>query len=280
MRFSCSRTRLASRSSEAFVFSASASIPSASLLRRSAAFISALLWAAWAARAASISLLSKGRTTVQTALASVVLSSSGAVAGSVLGGVIGKNYAEAQNRITIKSYTDVVSTAWYAKYVDDVTAKELMGGSNGKFDPNGNMNRAMLVTVLYRMAGSPDVEGKVSEKFKDCKDGAYYEKAVLWAAANGIVGGYSDGTFKPTNPVNRQELAKILYGYDLFAKRVGQDFAVELTYTDLDQIPDWALEAVNYCSAAGYLQGSNGVFNPKGKTTRCQAAKVLSVMAA
>ena len=155
-----------------------------------------------------------------------------------------------------------------------------MGGSNGKFDPNGNMNRAMLVTVLYRMAGSPDVEGKVSEKFKDCKDGAYYEKAVLWAAANGIVGGYSDGTFKPTNPVNRQELAKVLYGYDVFAKRVGQDFAVELTYTDLDSIPDWALEAVNYCSAAGYLQGSNGVFNPKGKTTRCQAAKVLSVMAA
>ena len=110
----------------------------------------------------------------------------------------------------------------------------------------------MLVTVLYRMAGSPDVEGKVSEKFKDCKDGAYYEKAVLWAAANGIVGGYSNGTFKPTNPVNRQELAKILYGYDVFAKRVGQDFAVELTYTDLDSIPDWALEAVNYCSAAGY----------------------------
>ena len=197
-----------------------------------------------------------------------------------LGGVVGKSYASAQNRIAIKSYTDVVSTAWYAKYVDDVTAKELMGGSNGKFDPNGNMNRAMLVTVLYRMAGSPDVEGKVSEKFKDCKDGAYYEKAVLWAAANGIVGGYSDGTFKPTNPVNRQELAKILYGYDVFAKRVGQDFAVELTYTDLNSIPDWALEAVNYCSAAGYLQGSNGVFNPKGKTTRCQAAKVLSVMAA
>ena len=91
---------------------------------------------------------------------------------------------------------------------------------------------------------------------------------------------HSNGTFKPTNPVNRQELAKILYGYDVFAKRVGQDFAVELTYTDLDSIPDWALEAVNYCSAAGYLQGSNGVFNPKGKTTRCQAAKVLSVMAA
>lgn len=72
-----------------------------------------------------------------------------------LGGVVGKSYASAQNRIAIKSYTDVVSTAWYAKYVDDVTAKELMGGSNGKFDPNGNMNRAMLVTVLYRMAGSP-----------------------------------------------------------------------------------------------------------------------------
>ena len=108
-----------------------------------------------------------------------------------------------------------------------------MGGSNGKFDPNGNMNRAMLVTVLYRMAGSPDVEGKVSEKFKDCKDGAYYEKAVLWAAANGIVGGYSDGTFKPTNPVNRQELAKILYGYDVLcqARRPGLRGRADLILT-------------------------------------------------
>ena len=155
-----------------------------------------------------------------------------------------------------------------------------MNGSGTKFNPNGDMTRAMLVTVLYRMAGSPEVEGKVSEKFKDCKDGSYYEKAVLWAAANGIVDGYSDGTFKPTKSVNRQELAKILYGYDVFAKRVGQDFAVELTYTDLDAIASWALEAVNYCAAAGYLQGSNGMFNPKTNATRAQAAKVLAAMAA
>ena len=110
--------------------------------------------------------------------------------------------------------------------------------------------------------------------------GSPYQDEIQTMATYNLISGYSDGTFKPTNPVNRQELAKILYGYDVFAKRVGQDFAVELTYTDLNSIPDWALEAVNYCSAAGYLQGSNGVFNPKGKTTRCQAAKVLSVMAA
>ena len=196
-----------------------------------------------------------------------------------LGGVVGKNYADPQGRITIKCYTDVKGTAWYAKPVEFVTEKGLMNGSGAKFDPTGSMNRAMLVTVLYRMAGSPEVEGKVAEKFKDCKGGAYYEKAVLWAAANGIVGGYSDGTFKPTNAVNRQELAKILYGYDLFAKRVGQDFAVELTYTDLDSIPEWALEAVTYCTAAGYLQGSSGAFNPKAKANRAQGAKVLMEMA-
>ena len=196
-----------------------------------------------------------------------------------LGGVVGKNYASAQNRITMKSYTDVKSAAWYAEPVEFVTAKGLMNGSGAKFNPTGSMDRAMLVTVLYRLAGSPEVEGKVSEKFKDCKDGAYYEKAVLWAAANGIVAGYSDGTFKPSNPVNRQELAKILYGYDLFAKRVGQDFPVELTYADLDSIPGWALEAVTYCTAAGYLQGSNGAFHPKDKANRAQGAKVLMEMA-
>ena len=112
------------------------------------------------------------------------------------------------------------------------------------------------------------------------KSGAYYEKAVLWAAANGIVGGYSDGTFKPANPVNRQELAKILYGYDKVMEKAGETFAVQLTYTDLDSIAGWALEGVNYCTAAGYLSGSNNAFSPKGNATRAMTAQVLMNMTA
>ncbi len=195
-----------------------------------------------------------------------------------LGGTIGDEYAKPQGRISFVRYTDVADTAWYAEAVNYVSDKELMKGVGTGFDPNGTMTRGMLVTVLYRMAGSPAVTGKVSEKFTDCTDGSWYGDAVLWASTNKIVDGYSDGTYKPTNPVNRQEMAKILYGYDKTMDKAGETFAVQLTYTDLTAIADWALEAVNYCTAAGYLAGSNGAFNPKGTATRAMGAKVLMNM--
>ena len=157
-----------------------------------------------------------------------------------------------------------------------------IGYPDGTVHPNGQITRAEVATIFFRLLRDEVRDGAftTSNAYSDVAYGKWYNNPISTMSALGIITGYPDGTFKPTNPVNRQELAKILYGYDVFAKRVGQDFAVKLTYTDLDAIPDWALEAVNYCSAAGYLQGSNGVFNPKGKTTRCQAAKVLSVMAA
>ena len=195
-----------------------------------------------------------------------------------LGGTIGDEYAKPQGRISFVRYTDVADTAWYAEAVNYVSDKELMKGVGTGFDPNGTMTRGMLVTVLYRMAGSPAVTGKVSEKFTDCTDGSWYADAVLWASTNKIVDGYSDGTYKPTNPVNRQEMAKILYGYDKTMDKAGETFAVQLTYTDLTAIADWALEAVNYCTATGYLAGSNGAFNPKGTATRAMGAKVLMNM--
>ena len=195
-----------------------------------------------------------------------------------LGGTIGTEYAAPQGRISVIRYADVADTAWYAEAVNYVSDKELMKGVGTGFDPNGTMTRGMLVTVLYRMAGSPAVTGKVSEKFTDCTDGSWYGDAVLWASTNKIVDGYSDGTYKPTNPVNRQEMAKILYGYDKTMDKAGETFAVQLTYTDLTAIADWALEAVNYCTAAGYLAGSNGAFNPKGTATRAMGAKVLMNM--
>ena len=195
-----------------------------------------------------------------------------------LGGTIGDEYAKPQGRISFVRYTDVADTAWYAEAVNYVSDKELMKGVGTGFDPNGTMTRGMLVTVLYRMAGSPAVTGKVSEKFTDCTDGSWYGDAVLWASTNKIVDGYSDGTYKPTNPVNRQEMAKILYGYDKTMDKAGETFAVQLTYTDLTAIADWALEAVTYCTAEKYLAGSNGAFSPKGTATRAMGAKVLMNM--
>ena len=196
-----------------------------------------------------------------------------------LNGVIGKEYENAQGRQNMAVFNDVPINIWYPKAVNYVAEKSLMNGTGASFKPMDSTSRAMLVTVLYRMAGSPEVEGKVSETFKDCVDGSYYANAVLWASQNNIVNGYGD-SFKPNQAVTRQEMAKILYGYDKVMEKAGETFAVQLTYTDLDSIAGWALEGVNYCTAAGYLSGSNNAFSPKGNATRAMTAQVLMNMTA
>lgn len=194
-----------------------------------------------------------------------------------LGGTIGEEYAKPQGRISVN--TDIKGSDWFYEAADYVLSNGLMTGtSDTTFTPNGALTRGMLVTVLYRMAGSPKVEGKVSEKFSDCTDGSWYADAVLWASANKVVDGYEDGTFKPTKSINRQEMAKVLYGYDKIGGKTAEGITEKLTYTDLDAIADWALEAVTYCTAEKYLAGSNGAFSPKGTATRAMGAKVLMNM--
>lgn len=194
-----------------------------------------------------------------------------------LGGTIGEEYAKPQGRISVN--TDIKGSDWFYEAVNYVLSNGLMTGtSNTTFTPNGALTRGMLVTVLYRMAGSPKVEGKVSEKFSDCTDGSWYADAVLWASANKVVDGYEDGTFKPTKSITRQEMAKFLYGYDKIGGKTAEGITEKLTYTDLDAIADWALEAVTYCTAEKYLAGSNGAFSPKGTATRAMGAKVLMNM--
>ena len=164
-----------------------------------------------------------------------------------LGGTIGEEYAKPQGRISVN--TDIKGSDWFYEAVNYVLSNGLMTGtSDTTFTPNGALTRGMLVTVLYRMAGSPKVEGKVSEKFSDCTDGSWYADAVLWASANKVVDGYEDGTFKPTKSITRQEMAKVLYGYDKIGGKTAEGITEKLTYTDLDAIADWALEAVTYCT--------------------------------
>lgn len=194
-----------------------------------------------------------------------------------LGGTIGEEYAKPQGRISVN--TDIKGSDWFYEAVNYVLSNGLMTGtSDTTFTPNGALTRGMLVTVLYRMAGSPKVEGRVSEKFSDCTDGSWYADAVLWASANKVVDGYEDGTFKPTKSITRQEMAKVLYGYDKIGGKTAEGITEKLTYTDLDAIADWALEAVTYCTAEKYLAGSNGAFSPKGTATRAMGAKVLMNM--
>ena len=197
-----------------------------------------------------------------------------------LGGTIGEQYSKPAGRISIVKYTDVVPGKWYEKAVNYVSDNGLMNGVGTGFNPDGALTRGMLVTILYRQAGSPAVETKVSAKFSDCEEDSWYAPAVVWAAENGIVGGYADGTFAPNKAITRQEMAKVLYGYDKTIGKAKNEAATELTYTDLTSIADWALEGVHYCTAAKYLSGSNNAFNPNGTATRAMVAQVFMNMAA
>ncbi len=196
-----------------------------------------------------------------------------------LGGSVPASYAAPQGRITVKTsaFSDIPdSLAWAVPAINYVSKNGIMNGTGADtFTPNAPLTRGMIVTMLYRQAKAEAPEGKVSETFKDCADGTWYSDAVLWASQNKIVDGYADGTFQPNKAVTRQELAKILYGFDKATGKAGELFAVQLTYTDLASIAEWAMEGVTYCTAAQYLQGSNNAFNPTGTATRAMGAQVF-----
>ncbi len=206
-----------------------------------------------------------------------------------LGGVVSaEQYGEPQGRITVKAaeesalpFTDVAADDWFFDAVKAVYEAELMGGvSDTEFAPDVNMNRAMLVTMLYRLEGSPEVETAVSDVFTDCADGEWYADAVIWANANGIVEGRSETEFAPNDTMTRQEMAAILYRYEVF-KGAEEVEAAELEYADADAIADWAESAVVYCTDAGLMSGvSDTEFAPAGSATRAMGATVLMRLAA
>ena len=173
-------------------------------------------------------------------------------------------------------FLDVSRTDWFYYDVRYVCENGLMNGtSRNRFSPYGTATRGMLVTILYRMENEPRCFG--SAAFSDVKPGAYYEKAVVWASQNGIVSGYTDGTFRPDAPVTREQLASILYRYTLYR---GQDVSAGETtsltgYGDAQAVSSYALPAMRWACGTGILQGANGKLNPSGLATRAQLAAML-----
>ena len=174
-------------------------------------------------------------------------------------------------------FTDVPSGAWYEDSVRYVYENSLMEGvADTLFAPDGTTTRAQLVTILYRLEGEPAVsDGSV---FTDVADGTWYTEAVSWAAANEIVGGYGGGVFGPNDPVTREQLAAILHryaaykGYDVSS---GEDVNI-LSYTDFDQLSEWAIPAMQWACGAGIINGtSERTITPQGEATRAQVAAML-----
>lgn len=173
-----------------------------------------------------------------------------------------------------RSFNDVTNAnvgSWASNAVDFMSANALVGGTGtGKFSPMDKMTRAMLVTVLYRAAGSPSVTG-LANPFTDVAKNQYYYNAVLWAYSKGVVTGNSATTFNPNGNISRQDIAAILYRYAGSPAATGS----VTSFTDNAKISSYALTAMKWAVGSGYIGGSGNKLNPTGQATRAEVAVML-----
>ena len=171
-------------------------------------------------------------------------------------------------------FTDVSEKAWYYDAVEYAVENGLMKGvGGGKFEPEGSMTRAMLVTVLWRYEGEP-AAGETS--FTDVPDGTWYTGAVAWAAANGIVSGVGNGKFEPEGSITREQMATILFRY-AGNKCIDTSKRGELSgFPDSGKVSSWAKDAVQWAVAEKIINGSDGKLLPQGNATRAQVATILT----
>lgn len=173
-------------------------------------------------------------------------------------------------------FTDVDTAKWYHLSVDYVLTHKIMNGvSSRAFAPNANLTRGMLVQILYNLEGKP--EGTAAN-FLDVQADAWYAEAVGWAAANKVVTGYADGTFRANDAVTREQAAAILYRY---AQSKGIDVSVGentniLSYVDVRQASEYAIPALQWAVGAGVLNGKNDSrLAPTGTATRAEIAAIM-----
>jgi len=177
-----------------------------------------------------------------------------------------------------RGFTDLGTVgAWYHEAVDYVLRNGLMNGyKNGLFGPDRNLSRAQFAQILYNIEGRPAVAG--GSAFRDVADGAWCAGAITWANQKGIVGGYGSGTFGPDDSVTREQFAVMLWRYAQAKGRdvsVGEDTNI-LSYTDFDQIGDYAIPALQWAAGSGVINGyAGGSLKPKGQATRAQVAAML-----
>lgn len=172
-------------------------------------------------------------------------------------------------------FGDVKSGDWFYNDVKYVYDKGMMAGTAADvFAPNATTTRAMIVTILYRLEGSPAVTG--TSAFVDVPAGQWYTDAVKWAAANQIVKGSSATTFAPNDSITREQMAAILYRY---AQYKGYDVTKKADlsgYSDNGQVSAYAKDALAWANAAKLINGvTNTTLAPQGNATRAQVSAIL-----
>lgn len=173
-----------------------------------------------------------------------------------------------------KTFTDIPVNSWAKDAIDFVSARGIFKGtSETTFTPTQEIDRAMMATLLFRLADGK-AEGK--NTFADVPKDTWYTDSVLWANANGIVTGYDNGAFGPTDVVTREQMAVMFYRY---AKLLDMDTTVKGDlgkFTDMAAASDWAVEAMTWCVGAGLMNGtSDTTISPNGTASRAEVAAML-----
>ena len=199
-----------------------------------------------------------------------------------LGGVIGEEYAEVDNRITftdgedaLLGFIDLSGDAWYSDSAKYILENGLMKGvTDTTFAPNENLTRAMLVTVLYRAEGEPATNRSIP--FSDIDMGAYYANAVSWAKQNGIVNGVSENEFAPDESITREQIAAIMMRYAVYKGLDTVTLEENLHFADANEISEYAVSSMNWAVGAGLINGkSESLLAPKDNATRIEVAAIL-----
>lgn len=184
-------------------------------------------------------------------------------------------YLVGYTAVYVNPFADVKDSNWFYEAVKFVSQKSIMGGTTAtSFEPDANMTRAMVVTVLYRLEGKPVVTG--TKTFSDVEAGQWYTDAVIWASTNKIVGGYGNGIFGTNDSVTREQLAVILFNYAKY-KGYSVTGTKELSsYADASSVSSWANYAMKWAYAEGLISGTTATtLEPSGTATRAQVSTIL-----
>ncbi len=176
--------------------------------------------------------------------------------------------------------TDIDESHWGYTFVTAIAEQKIMNGVHTnedgsiEFAPNDELTREMVAQILYNAEGTPEVTAE--NEFTDVVEGTWYEKAVIWAAENGIVSGYPDGTFGVGKNITRQEIATMLCNYATYKEYDTTATGDLSTYADVAAVEGWATDKMSWAVGNGIITGKAGnLLDPKGNATRAEAATMI-----
>ncbi len=179
--------------------------------------------------------------------------------------------------VELFSFSDVNENDWFYKAVLEVVSKGIVSGtSDTTYEPEGTLTRAMFVTMLHRYAGEPVTNYAIC--YSDIQNDMWYTEAVRWASSTGIVNGYDDNTFRPNEPITREQAAAVLKRYAEFVNESNPIWNETniLSYKDADSISEWATDSIRWAVGAGVMKGkTDTTIDPAAYITRAEIAQML-----